>query len=732
MRLFIAEKPELARAIAVVLNGTSQKCDGYIQKDNDIVTWAFGHLLELAMPEDYDIKWKNWDLNTLPLHIEKFKYKPIERSKKQLKIVTDLIKYSKVTSIVHCGDADDEGQILIDEILNYAGNTKPVERLLINDLSPSAIKAELSKMKSNDEYFGLSQRGFARQRADWLVGINLTRAYTQKARSYGYGGVLTLGRVQTPILSLIVSRDKEHESFNSSEYFTIGAVFDVNGIQVKTNLKTDEKIISADIAGSIVKDCENSNATLTQVKTEQKTQKPPLPYNLLVLQSDCSKLFGFKPDKTLEITQTLREKYHLITYNRSDCQYLPDTIYEDSNGIISNLQKMFDGSGELEFMVNGADSSIKSSAFNSANVSAHHAIVPTKTKADLKELSKDELAVFTLIVKRYIAQFYENKEFQTTNLEFSLKEHTFVATSSKVTKAGFSQFFSKDENSENDEENENSNIDLSSLEQGANCTCSKAFMVSRKTKPKPYYTMSSLLNDLTGVAKYAVDPKIKALLLQKDSNKKGENGGIGTPATRAEHIKKLIEKEYIVVSNDKKQIVNATQKGKDLISLAPKLLTTADMTALWFEEQKMIESKEITLEHFLAGVLDEVGKNITELKESNMENFTKEGVPCPACNKGILIRRQNKKGTWWWGCSNYQNGCKAIFYDNNGRPKFPSTSENSEPCPVCKTGYLIERVSAKGNTWYSCSNWNRDGSGCNAKFMPNKQTGKLEEMVFKN
>lgn len=727
MRLFIAEKPELARAIASVLDGDSKKEDGYIQKDNDIVTWGYGHLLELVMPEGYDEKWKTWNLNDLPFCIKKFKYKPIEKSKKQLKIICDLIQDSRITSIVHCGDADDEGQILIDEILEYSKNNKPVKRLLINDLSPNAIKTQLAQMKNNEEFSGLSSKGFARQRADWLVGINLTRAYTMKAKTRGYDGVLTLGRVQTPILSLVVNRDKEHENFKSLEYFSITAVFDINGLEVRANFKTDEKITSSNLAKDIVESSQNQQANLIQVETEKKTQTPPLPYNLLVLQTDCAKLYGFKPDKTLQITQTLREKYHLITYNRSDCQYLPETMHDDGKAIISNLASMFSNSNEILKMLDKADPKIKSAAFNSANVSAHHAIIPTLSNTDLTLLSADEIKVFLLIVKRYIAQFFENKEYSVTNAEFRVKNNSFCATSRKTIKAGFSEFFGKD-----DGEEESENTDLSSLSADQQCLCKSALMTSKQTKPKPFYTMATLLSDLTGVAKYASNPKIKALLLQKDSGKKGENGGIGTPATRSEHIKKLIEKEYITVSNDKKQVVTSTQKGRDLIALAPALLSTPDMTALWFEEQKMIESKELSLDEFLDGIIEQVTNDINNLKENKMEGFNKDAIKCPECNDGVLIRRQNKKGTWWWGCSAYQNGCKAMFYDNNGKPQFNEVDDNAEPCPVCKTGCLIKRVSQKGNTWYSCSNYKKEGGGCDARFMKDKTSGELKQMIFKD
>lgn len=338
MRLFIAEKPELARAIASALNGNEKKAKGYIIKGDNIITWAFGHILELAQPHIYDSKYEQWDINDLPLKIVDFIYVPKQDCKEQLKIICNLIQSKDTTSIIHCGDADDEGQILIDEILDYSKNKKPVFRVLINDITPKAIQHEITKMLPNDNFKGMSERGFARSQADYLVGINLTRAYTCLARQNGYKGKspISLGRVQTPILCLIVSRDTMQETFQSIDYFTLDATFTINNITLQASLKTKEKITLKDTIEIISNECNKKEFNYNILK-ENKKEYPPLPYNLLILQAECAKNLGLKPDEVLSITQLLREQYQLITYNRSDCQYLPETKFDEAKDIIKSI-----------------------------------------------------------------------------------------------------------------------------------------------------------------------------------------------------------------------------------------------------------------------------------------------------------------------------------------------------------------------------------------------------------
>ncbi|EJJ3306513.1 DNA topoisomerase 3, partial [Campylobacter jejuni] len=667
MRLFIAEKPELGKAIAEGLDGNYKSGEGYIQKGDNIVTWAFGHILELAKPEEYDEKYKLWKLEDLPLPIKEFKYLPKKESKKQLKIICDLIHSDKITSIVNCGDADDEGQILVDEIIQYSKTSKPVFRVLINDLTPKAVKEEIAKIKPNADFKGMSERGFARSQADWIVGINLTRAYTIMARKNGYEGILSVGRVQTPILALIVNRDKEFENFKSINYYSLLGDFNINNNTIKARLKTEDKILDENLAKEIKESCENQNAKIN-LKIENKKEYPPLPYNLLVLQAECAKLFGFSPDKTLEITQNLREKHKAITYNRSDCQYLPETMFEQAPNILNIIKENLNSNDEIQALIASSDLTIKSKAFNDANISAHYGIIPTQNKIS-SQLTQDELVVYNLIAKRFIIQFFHPREYQTTTINLEVNQRIFTATQNKTTKSGFRSLWQNIDSEEEQENNENDINDLSILKNGDIAKCSLIQIEKKQTKPRPYYTMTTLLKDLNSVAKYVSDERIKKLLIEKDKDKKGESGGIGTPATRSNHIKTLIEREYIEVSKDKKQIIKSTKKGRDLIKLSPKSLITPDMTALWFEQQKMIEISELRREQFLEEITKEVISEIQRIDKNQefkiLDNENKPKIQCPQCNKGFLQRIKSKNGnSWWWGCSEFKQGCKAMYYDD--------------------------------------------------------------------
>ncbi|EJA2217776.1 DNA topoisomerase III, partial [Campylobacter jejuni] len=625
-----------------------------------------------AKPEEYDEKYKLWKLEDLPLPIKEFKYLPKKESKKQLKIICDLIHSDKITSIVNCGDADDEGQILVDEIIQYSKTSKPVFRVLINDLTPKAVKEEIAKIKPNADFKGMSERGFARSQADWIVGINLTRAYTIMARKNGYEGILSVGRVQTPILALIVNRDKEFENFKSINYYSLLGDFNINNNTIKARLKTEDKILDENLAKEIKESCENQNAKIN-LKIENKKEYPPLPYNLLVLQAECAKLFGFSPDKTLEITQNLREKHKAITYNRSDCQYLPETMFEQAPNILNIIKENLNSNDEIQALIASSDLTIKSKAFNDANISAHYGIIPTQNKIS-SQLTQDELVVYNLIAKRFIIQFFHPREYQTTTINLEVNQRIFTATQNKTTKSGFRSLWQNIDSEEEQENNENDINDLSILKNGDIAKCSLIQIEKKQTKPRPYYTMTTLLKDLNSVAKYVSDERIKKLLIEKDKDKKGESGGIGTPATRSNHIKTLIEREYIEVSKDKKQIIKSTKKGRDLIKLSPKSLITPDMTALWFEQQKMIEISELRREQFLEEITKEVISEIQRIDKNQefkiLDNENKPKIQCPQCNKGFLQRIKSKNGnSWWWGCSEFKQGCKAMYYDDNGKPK---------------------------------------------------------------
>jgi DNA topoisomerase-3 len=337
-------------------------------------------MLELYTPEDYDERYKKWRLEDLPtVHIP-WKYKPIQGRGKQLKIIKSLIDQASV--IVHAGDTDGEGQLLVDEILENYGVTKPVKRILINDNNERMIRKSLADLRDNTDFYGLSQSALARSVGDQLYGFNMTRLYTLKAKEKGAEGVFSVGRVQTPILGLIVRRDREIAKHTKAYFYTVSGQFDVNNVQFKAVFKPSEqaplddsgRINNEDYATGIAAQVSGKKATVTQAKTEDKQEPPPLPYDLLELQADASRKFNIKPDQTLKITQQLREK-KLITYNRSDCRYLNEEQHEDAPLVLATIAE---NAPVLAGPCSTAQPSIKSRCFNSRNVTAHHAIIPTE------------------------------------------------------------------------------------------------------------------------------------------------------------------------------------------------------------------------------------------------------------------------------------------------------------------------------------------------------------------
>lgn len=714
MRLFIAEKPELARAIADGLSGEIVKEKTHITKGDNIITWAFGHILELAKPETYSEKYEKWNLQDLPLNLPyPFKRIPKESSKTQLNAIVKLINDKRITELIHCGDADEEGQILIDEILEYAKTNKPVLRCLINDITPKAIQKSLQKMQNNSTFKALSESGFARSEADFIVGMNLTRLYTCLNYKNGGNGLVSIGRVQTPILGLIVYRELENKNHKSLEYFAISANFKLHTRQntsfINAPLKLDKevRITEPNEVNKIKESCLNQKADFSLTK-ENKKEYPPLPYNLLELQAECSKLYGLSPDKTLEITQNLREKHKAISYNRSDCQYLPENLYSEAPFILNCLKENFK---EIEIGQSSVDLSIKSKAFDDSKLSAHYGIVPLQSKINLTALNELERNIYTLISKRFLMQFYAPCEYESYQFTFTIKDYVFQTSKRINTSLGFKEYFTNQNDKEAGEKDESFNPFLECKE----ALCESVESSKEKTKPRPLYTMTTLLKDLNQVSKYVSDERIKKLLLEKDKDKKGESGGIGTPATRSNHIKTLIEREYISVSNDKKQNIRATPKGMNLISVLNPLLSKPDMTALWFEKQKEIQNLTLSRKDFLQEIREFVKNIINENKESSMSvnQNNKEQIKCPKCKEGNLREIEGKFGKFF-SCSRYKEGCDFKAKSINGKPDLNPKQEQTTTtydCPLCQKGKLIRKESKnkKGTFWYGCSEWK---NGC--------------------
>ncbi|EKT1335105.1 DNA topoisomerase 3 [Salmonella enterica subsp. enterica] len=646
MRLFIAEKPSVATDIVKALGGNFTRNDGYFESSTDIVSYCVGHVLEMVPPELVNPAYATWSLDTLPLKLYPVQLQPKESVAKQANTLVKLIKRPDIQMVVHCGDPDDEGQLLVDEILAYAGNTSPVKRALINDNTAPAVKKAITSLRDNKEFRGLYLKALMRSAGDAIYGYSMSRAYSVKAREKGYKGVISVGRVQTPVLGLIVRRWRENQSHSSSFYYTLTGNFISGTDVISARWSTSEyapvddkrRLIDKKWAEGLRKTLAGKPASVLAAAVDTgKTQAAPLPFNLVRLQQYMNQKHKLTAQQTLDITQALREKHKAITYNRSDCSYLSDEQYSEAPQLLTKLKSLSD------FSMLQLDDHQKSKAFDSGKVTAHTAIIPTINVPDYSKLSGPERAVYQAIAKFYIAQFMPKKTFDEAIADIKCGEESFRISARKTTHNGFTVLLGDDKSDdESDDENTAAFDSVSRLRTGAALTCRDIDVVEQKTKPQPLFTEASLLAALVRVADFVADPRIKQLLKEKDKDKKDEHGGIGTPATRAAIIETLKKRNYIATEKGK---FIPTDAGLALIDALPDSVTQPDMTAVWSEKQAAVESGKMTVEQFIDGLYAE----ITRLVESASINISASETPrsktaldrltvkCPSCNADLVL-----------------------------------------------------------------------------------------------
>lgn len=644
MRLFIAEKPAVASDIVKALGGDFVRKDGYFESSQDIVTNCFGHIIESQPPENYDPAYKTWSVDTLPLKLYPVKYQPKESATGQVKTIVGLIGRHDVTEIVHAGDPDDEGQLLVDEVLEYAGNTKPVKRVLINDNTLPAVKKALANLKDNRTFRGMYLKALARSVADAVYGFSMTRAYTIPAKAKGYQGVLSVGRVQTPVLGLVVNRTRAHQSHAATSYYTMTGHFQRGDEVISAGWKpgefaplVDKRVIDKSWANATATAMTGKPATVEAAAVDNKETAAPLPFNLLRLQQHMNKKHKLTAQKTLDITQQLREKYKAITYNRSDCSYLSDEQFVEAPDTLQALKKIMDGTLDVE-------ASRKSKAFDSEKVTAHTAIIPTASVPDLNVLSQDERHVYLAIVHQYVIQFMRKKAYQEASVAIKCGDESFIVRAKKTTDAGYEALIGteKEEVSDNDTDDSAFEV-LSRIRTGEQLTTKSVTVHEKKTTPPALFTEATLLAALVRVADYVTNPEIRKLLKDKDKDKKDEHGGIGTPATRAAILETLKKRNYITL--DKGKLV-PTDTGYALFDALPEKAVTPDMTALWSEKQTAIENEDMSVEQFIHELYDELNVLVAEARIDNMTIAAREPAgqasrlasPCPNCGKGIVCR----------------------------------------------------------------------------------------------
>ncbi len=684
MRLFIAEKPSLARAIADVLPAPQQRCAGYIEcGGGNVVTWCAGHILELAEPDQYRLEYKTWSVDHLPIAPEKWKL--AVTAPDLLNTIKSLLP--RASEVVHAGDPDREGQLLVDEVLEYLGYRGPVLRILVNDLNAPAVRKALGQLQLNAKFRGLYDSARARQRADWLYGINLTRLYTLLGRAGGYDGVLSVGRVQTPLLGLIVRRDLEIERFKPTPFFVLNARAVSSGGSFTATWKPrdgaqafldeERRLISKIHAESIAARCSGQRGIVLKCLREKKAELAPLPYSLADLQVDAGKRLGFTPKDTLDTCQALYETHRLVTYPRSDCSYLPEGQFSDVPSVIGAIAK---NSTALAPSAAAAQPNLKSRAWASAKVSAHHAIIPTSVVRANAALTPPQRQIYDLIARRYLVQFYPPFEFNQTQITIDVGGEHFTATGRQPVAQGWHLVLSAPDEERDDadtaEGSEASNLGLPVLQEGDEVRVERIAVAEKKTTPSKRFTDASLVQAMTGIARFVSDPKIKELLREAD--------GIGTPATQAAIIQTLHDRKYI---EKKGRHIVSTSIGRALIQILPPVATTPDMTALWEAAMKKIAGGNMPLGAFLDGVLKQLAQLVAHGKTSGALRVS--GVapprPCPQAGCGGFLRQRSGKNGFFLSCSRYPD-CIVTIDDVRDVPR-PAQRRRHRP-PRTSTGRL--------------------------------------------
>lgn len=668
MRLYIAEKPSMGREIAKCLKGPVRRCDGYLETGEGVVTWLFGHILRQAEPDEYDPKYKRWRAEDLPIIPQEWKLFVDKSCEKQFAIVKGLIE--RCDEIVHGGDPDREGQLLVDEVLDFLGNKKPVKRILLNALDEASIKKANANLRENSEFFNLKQSALARARADWLIGMNLSRAYTLAARRAGHDKlVLPIGRVKTPTLSLVVRREREIENFKPVDYYTIKAEFAHENGRFTAQWKPKDTMAGLDSENRLI-DKKIAEAKLAEFQQEpregvisayQKTKKQepqPLPFSLSSLQVLAGKMFGYAPQVVLDTAQKLYEK-KLTTYPRSDCEYLPTNQFGDATKIITNLAQA--GDERLTGWTNGVDTKRKSRAWNDKKISAHHAIIPTTVKANMQTMTTEERNLYFLIARGYMAQFYPVHLYDQTKVEVTYKDELFTASGRTERDLGWKIMYQSakkkavDEDSDNENDSEESDGTLPVMKKKDHVTYEKGDITQRATKPPVRFTESTLLAGMKEIHKYVKNPEAKKQL--KDVY------GIGTEATRATIIEDLVKRKFMQKQGKKKYLV-PTPAAYLLVDALPDEMTYPDSTAIWEDKLHSMSEGDGTLAEFLTGQIEFTKKLCAKAGSAQME-VTGDNV-CPRCHSGVLTQRKGKNGLFW-GCSNYPK-CRMTCNDKDGQP----------------------------------------------------------------
>ncbi|OAI88292.1 DNA topoisomerase III [Pseudomonas putida] len=589
MRLFLCEKPSQAKDIAKVL-GASRRGDGCWVGSGVTVTWCIGHLLETAPPDAYDARYKRWVLADLPIVPEKWKMQVKPKTASQYKAVKRLL--GEAAELVIATDADREGEMIARELVEHCRYRGPIRRLWLSALDDASIRKALAALKPGAETFSLYHSALGRSRADWLIGMNMSRLFTLLGRQSGYQGVLPVGRVQTPTLRLVVDRDRSIADFVPVPFWAIDVQLDSAGTLFTAQWRAPDDVcddqgrcLKQELAQQAAAAMQAAGtAQVIEVKTERVREAAPLPFDLGTLQEVCSKKLGLGAQETLDIAQSLYETHKVITYPRSDCGYLPVSQHSEAPAILAALGRADPSLAPLQPHLQAQR---RSRAWNDAKVSAHHGIIPTAAAVDPNRLPGKAKAVYTLIRARYLAQFLPNHEYDRTQADFDCAGQALRAVGKQIVEPGWRRALPEALTPPKGREAPAAQV-LPALSKGQCCEVRDLQLKDLWTQPPKPFTEGDLIKAMKNVAKLVEDPRLKQKLK--------ETTGIGTEATRAGIIQGLLDRGYLVKNG---KALNATPAAFSLIDAVPRAIADPGTTAIWEQALDMVQSGEMSLQTFV-------------------------------------------------------------------------------------------------------------------------------------
>jgi DNA topoisomerase III len=657
--LVIAEKPSVARDLTDALPGTFENHESYYESEDTVITFAVGHLVELIAPEEYDERFKKWRMDDLPIIPDEFRlHARDKKAEKQLKVIHKQLQRDDVDKVVNACDAGREGELIFAYIYETSGVDKPVERLWINSLTKTAIKEGFEHLRPGEQLRPLEAAARSRSEADWLVGMNATRAATIRGRAW-VGGVVSLGRVQTPTLALLVKREREIQAFVPEPYWLVHAEFDprYQGLWFEgdeTRLK--EAKSAEEIAGKV----SGKDGVVESVERKEQSERAPLLYDLTSLQREANRRFGFSARRTLQAAQSLYEDKKAITYPRTSSRWLSGDLVPQLKPTAATLQPIGEYAAAARYVL-GLQQLPLGRVVNDSKVDDHHAIIPTDVEHDVSRFSPDERRVFDLIARRFLAVFHPPARYARTTVVTLVEEERFRSRGKVTLEAGWRGVYgllsdADAQQQRQDEEGENESAELPPLEQGQKVRCASAEVEAKETKPPPRYTEATLLSAMETAGKLIDDEELREAM---------KESGLGTPATRAETIETLIRREYIERAG---KDLTPTPKGLQVITMLEEHpLTSPELTGNWEKRLTDIEHGTDDRAKFIDDIADFTRATVEKIAELDKEKLRPERVElglCPRCGAetGEIIKENSKA----YGCTSWKSreepGCGFVIW----------------------------------------------------------------------